>query len=352
MQVGALLLRWTEVLAALFTDLKALWKARKSVIVTHEDARVLVRRPGSAADNVLANVAIGTGVSSDTIQALRNHFVIFELSADKVVTRRLTVPVQAREFMPGIVGNQIERLSPWPLAQAIYGFVAMPSQDDVRSLDVCVLIAARANIATICDELTASGLSPHLIRAQSHVGVDTSFVTLWTRPTHVSQGRFQDFPRMIGIGLAALVLLSAGLSLWSIYSANSMWVEKEEVAAHANALRRHDQMSQKPRKLALLKPAERAWALKKESPVAVLVLDVLTRAIPDSAYLTELRLENGNLRITGLAIDAPSLIGALERSHNFLDVHFFAPTIKSQDGGLYRFSIAARVAPRHELIGD
>ncbi|MGB9188197.1 MAG: PilN domain-containing protein [Methylovirgula sp.] len=352
MQLGAILLRWIEVLAALITDWRVLWQARRSIIVTREDARFLVRRPGTAADTLLANVATGTRVPSETAQALRNHFVVFELAPDNVVTRHLAVPVQAREFMPGIVGNQIERLSPWPLAHAIYGFDATPSQDDAGILDVRVLIASRANIETICDELTASGLSPNRISVRTHAGVDASLVTLWTRPTHVPQRNFQSLPRMIGAGLAAVVLLSTALSLWSIYSANSIWAEHEEVAALTNALRQHDRMSRKPQELASLAPAERAWVLKENSPVAVLILDALTRAIPDSAYLTELRLENVDLRITGLAADAPSLIPALEQSHRFSEVHFFAPTIKSQDGGLYRFSIAARVAPRRELIGD
>ncbi len=352
MQIGAILLRWVEVLAALLTDWHALWRARRSIIVTREDARFLVRRPGSAADTLLANVAIGTRVPSETAEALRNHFVVFELAPDKVVTRHLAVPVQAREFMPGIVGNQIERLSPWPLAHAIYGFHAMPSKDDARTLDVCVLITSRANIETTCDELTASGLSPDRISVRTHAGVEASLVTLWTRPMHVPQGNFQSLPRMVGAGLAAVVLLSMALSLSSIYSANSIWSEREQVTALTNALRRHDRMSRKPQELASLDPAERAWDLKENAPVVVLILDALTRAIPDSAYLTELRLENANLRIAGLAADAPSLIAALEQSHHFSEVHFFAPTIKSQDGGLYRFSIAARVAPRHELIGD
>lgn len=352
MQIDAILRRWIEVLAALLTDWRALWQARRSIIVTREDGRFLVRRPGAAADSFLANVAIGTRVPNETLRILRNHFIVFELTSDKAVARRLTIPSQAREFMAGIVANQIERLSPWPLAHAIYGFDGAPSQNDAGILDVSVLIASRANIEAICDELTASGLPPHRISVRTHAGADAPLATLWTRPTQAPQGRFQELPRMIGAGLAALALLSTALSLWGVYSANAMWAEHEEVAARANALRRHDQMSRKPQEIASLDPAERAWALKENAPVAVSILDALTRAIPDSAYLTELRLENVNLRITGLAADAPSLIAAMERSHHFSDVHFFAPTIKSEIGGLYRFSIVARVAARREPAGD
>ena len=352
MQIGAIFSRWVEVLAALFVDCRALWQARKSIIVTSEDGRFLVRRAGATEESVLGDIIAGTPAASATLHALRNHFIIFELPSDRVVTRHITVPSQAREFLTGIVANQIERLSPWPLAQAIYGFDARPRQDDDSILDVCVLIASRASIETIRDQLTASGLPPNRIRVHTHPGVDAPLVSLWTPTPHASQDRFGDLPRMIGAGLAAMVLLSMVSSLWALYSTNGVWAEHDDVTAREDALRRHENMSRKPLKLASLKPAERAWVLKEESPVVVLVLDALTRAIPDSAYLTELRVKNGSIRITGLAADAPSLIAALERSHHFFGAHFFASTIKNRDGGLYRFSIAAQVASRHERLGD
>ncbi|MHB8884547.1 MAG: PilN domain-containing protein [Methylovirgula sp.] len=351
MQIQAILLRWVEVLAMLVAEVRALWQARKSIIVTSEDARFLVRRSG-AMDNILANVAIGTRVPSDILRSLRNPFIVFELPTHKVVTRHVTVPAQAREFMAGIIANQIERLSPWPLAQAVYGFDARPSQTDAGILDVCVLIASRANIETIRDELTASGLAPSKIRVRTHAAVDAPVVNLWTHMAQASRGRFNDLPRMVGAGLVGMVLLSMIVSLWAAYSANATWAENDEVTARADSLRRHDQILRKPPNLASLKPDERAWALKEESSADVLVLDALTRAIPDGAYLTELHLQDKSIRINGLAADAPSLIAALERTRHFSAVHFFAPTVKSQDGGLYRFSIAARVAPRHELLGD
>ena len=351
MQIGTIFFRWVEVLALLLADVWTLWQARKSIIVTNEDAHFLVRRSG-AMQNVLANVAIGTRIPSEILRGLRNSFIVFELPTHKVVTRRVAVPTQAREFMAGIIANQIERLSPWPLAQAVYGFDARPSQTDAGTLDVCVLIASRANIETIRDELTASGLAPNKIRVRTHAAVDAPFVNLWTHMTPTSQRRFNDLPRMVGASLAGMVLLSTAVSLWAVYSANSIWAENDEVTARADTLRQHDRILRKPTNLALLKPDERAWVLKQKSFADVLVLDALTRAIPDSAYLTELHLHDKSIRINGLAADAPSLIAALERTHYFSTVHFFAPTVKSQNGGLYRFSIAARIAPRHRLLGD
>jgi general secretion pathway protein L len=79
------------------------------------------------------------------------------------------------------------------------------------------------------------------------------------------------------------------------------------------------------------------------------VLEVLSRALPDAAYLTELRLENSTLRVIGLTRDAPSLIGPLERSGHLTAVHFFAPTTRGPDGSLFKFHIEAQVVPRLEI---
>jgi general secretion pathway protein L len=92
--------------------------------------------------------------------------------------------------------------------------------------------------------------------------------------------------------------------------------------------------------------------MKENAPASVMVLETLSRALPDSAYLTEFSLEGPTLRITGFAANAPALIEALERSKRFSGARFFAATTKGADGELYRFNIEAQVAPNLELIGD
>jgi general secretion pathway protein L len=87
-------------------------------------------------------------------------------------------------------------------------------------------------------------------------------------------------------------------------------------------------------------------------PSTVIVLEVLSRALPDAAYLTELHLDNTTVRIIGLASDVPSLIAPLEHSGHLTGVHFFAPTTRGPDGSLFRFNIEARVVPRLEIPGN
>ena len=84
----------------------------------------------------------------------------------------------------------------------------------------------------------------------------------------------------------------------------------------------------------------RKWA----TPSAVMVLEALSKALPDEAHLTELRIESGKVQIAGLATDAPALIRLIEQSRQFTKATFFAPTVRGSSGG-QSFHIEAHMEP-------
>jgi general secretion pathway protein L len=284
------------------------------------------------------------------MRAAHSGFVILELPAHNVVVRRIAVPVQAREFLSGVVRNQIERLSPWQAEQAVYGFDADVNPEDAANLDVRVLIASRAVVDGARDALAAIGLAVDRVVTRDAEGAAS--VTLWSRLADVTREIRDQVRLRIGVGLAALVVISLGLSLWAIISAASVRDDSEELAARVKTLQRQVQGPRSPQQVALLSPSDRAWYAKETSPSAVIVLEALSRALPDTAYLTELHLESGSLRIDGLANDAPSLLAPLEHSGHLTDLRFFAPTTRGTDGTLFRFHIEARVEPHFKIAED
>jgi general secretion pathway protein L len=362
--IGALLRRWIEVLAVTYFAWREAWRARQSLTVACENGRFIVRRsrqdigrrPGqlNPPEENLAVLAAGVPIPAKVTRAARGAFVVFQLPDDMVVARRIAVPVQAREFLPGVVRNQIERLSPWHAGQVVYGFDADVDAEDAATLDVRVLIALRADIDRARDELAAIGLPVDRIVTPPHAGErreGAKLVTLWSRLVDVSPEYLAHTCRRAGAGIAAAVAVSLGLSLWAVTSAISLGDESEEVAARLRTLQRQIQ-GPASRSVASLSPNERAWYAKETSPTAAIVLEALSRALPDGAYVTELRLENATLRMIGLANDAPSLIAPLEHSGHLNDVHFFAPTTRGPDGTLFRFNIEARVEPHFKIAEE
>lgn len=362
MRIGAVLRRWIEILAALYLAWCESRRELRSLVVTRENGHTVVRRAEPARDamlrdaqagNIVATLPPGAGGAADVSRAAHNSFVVLEFPADKVVMRRITVPAQARKFLSGVIRNQIERLSPWPANGVVYGFAAEAGTEDAAVVEVRILMAARTDVEAARQDLAALGLPIDRIVAR---GSDTEAadeahapVTLWSGLADSSPERHGSVVRAIGIGIAASVAVSIVLGSWALLSTASIRDESEEVAARSRVLQRQVQTGRTAASMASIPPAERAWLLKETSISSVILIEALSRALPESAYVNEFRLEKESLRITGLAGDAPALLAPLERSEHLTDVHFFAPTARGPDGKLFRFSIEAHVEPRIKI---
>jgi general secretion pathway protein L len=366
MRIGTFLRRWIEVLTSVYFACYEAWRARRSLIVSCESEHFTVRtmQPKSEADirsvqldepggtAALSVLAAGTPISPEMTRAARGSLIILELPADDVVVRRISVPAQAHDFLPGIVRNKLDRLSPWRADQSVSGFDADVSVEDPATLDVRVLIASRAAIDGVRDKLAAMGLAvDRVVTVQPNAGIEKS-ITLWSRLAATSREDLDRAYWRIGLGIAAVILVSFGLTLWAGISAASMREESDDIEARTKMLQRQIEGPRTPQSIALLNPSERAWYEKEASPTAAIVIEAVSRALPDAAYLTELHLENATLRMIGLTKDAPSLIAPLEHSGHLANVRFFAPTTRGTDGALFRFSIEAHVEPHSKIVGD
>jgi len=335
MPIVAIWTRWIETLAGLCIAMQGAWRARRPVSVALEDKRLVVRSGGGSRGRLPA--------ASELADAAARHFVTLELPPDEIVLQRIEVPARAREFLSGIVRNRIDRLSPWPVDQVAYGFDAVASQGNADLLDTRVLMTSRAALEAAQRELAALGVAADRIVAHEAGRAEAPPVTLWSRFEQAGRG-LEQTRRRIAIAVLATIVASAGLTAWALASASTMRGESEDLAEQAATLQRR--LAPARAAAPTLPLPERAWALKETAPAGVMVLDALSQALPDSAYLTELTLQKSSVRIVGLGSDVPSLIAPLEQSGQFVDAHFFAPTTRGPDGRLYWFHIEARVEAR------
>jgi general secretion pathway protein L len=362
MRIPTFLRRWIEVLTSVYFACYEAWRARRPLIVSCEDDHFTLRRIEPKSDVDIRSIGsdkldgtvltVGAPISPEVTRAAQDSLVILELAARDVATRRISVPTQARDFLPGIVHNKIERLSPWRVDQTVWGFDAEVSAEDSTLLDVRVFIASRAAVDGVRSKLAATGLVIDRVVTLQHNEGTAKSITLWSRLAGASREDLERVGWRIGMGIAATLVLSLGLSLWALISAISMHEESEDVAAHTRTLQRQIDGPRTAQSIALLNPNERAWYEKEASPTASIVIEAVSRALPDAAYLTELHLENTTLRMIGLTHDAPSLIAPLEHSGHLTNVRFFAPTTRGTDGALFRFHIEAHVEPHFRITED
>jgi general secretion pathway protein L len=350
MNVVALLTRWLDVLAALLSGWWSKWRARQSIVVARDNGRLTLRQ--RFRDGKLGAVTpLGSSLPGELAKTVKQAFVVFEMPERDVVIRTIKVPAQARDFLSGIVRNQIERLSPWPPQDAIYGFEAHPSANDAGQLDVQISIASRGTVESTREELRSAGLALDQITLRKATAPERPPIPLWSREASDEGQQIRTARFAVGGALAATVVLSAAISTWALWSATSIAGDLDATTSRSKTLQRLLQVGRSPQALAMLPLPERAWALKETSYSAVFGLEALSRALPDSAYLTDFRLEKGVLRITGLTSDAPALIAPLEQSGHFTNVRFSAATTRSAESGLFNFNIEATQERRLNFAG-
>ena len=82
---------------------------------------------------------------------------------------------------------------------------------------------------------------------------------------------------------------------------------------------------------------------KQATPSSVMVLEAVSRVLPDTTYVTELRIEGDKVQIVGMTQDAPSLIRLMEQSPQFTRATFFAPTTYAANETGEHFHIEAHL---------
>ncbi len=139
----------------------------------------------------------------------------------------------------------------------------------------------------------------------------------------------------------AVCLLIGGFGLYLMWNRQ---VESDELEARiatarasvAEVKRLNEENSE------LRQQRERLVRRKRDEPAVMVLIEAMSRALPDSAYLTEIEIHGRDTRIAGKSNDPTALITMLESTPQFEDVHFSAPTTREEGETAGTFSIISR----------
>jgi general secretion pathway protein L len=333
-----LVMRWLDALSEIVWRVGEAWRRRHIVRVTRSQDGFLL--DSSVSRDPSLPIGSPTMSMANAGARGRAQFVVLEWPPERTITRTLMTPAQARDFLSGVVANQLDRLSPWPVAQILHGHSATPLAD---GLAVRILIARRADVEDAVVELGKMGVVVDRVVGLAEVGREP--VALWSRSASREDAAARtQMRRLVGgvvgayVGICAMIVVAASLA------SGALQEESDALAARKRALEKRADLARTPSAASSLSPTERAWIWKQASTPVVVLLEALSSALPDGAYLESLSVESGKLRISGLAVDAPPLIDAIERTERFSDVHFSGATVRASDGRLLRFGIEAQLA--------
>jgi general secretion pathway protein L len=345
-QLSEIFSRWIDAVAATVHALLNRWSTQRVVRVTEEEQGTFALQAfGDAKDLILPDqqIRIADGAMTATLTDdwktwLRGSTAEVILLPGRFMFRPLELPKRAGEFLEGIVRSQIDRLTPWSANEAAYTWTPPV---EVANDRIQLTVAA-----------TARSMVMPYVRALGDVGAASVVVSTVPQDAEVGAGAFKVFEQrnrgtievtrvtkiltMVFLGAAALALVSSAVS--SIV-ADSLDSEQQDlshkISARRGAMRRNTDGG-----------AQRMLERRKQTtPATVMVLEALSKVLPDHTYVLELRIENGKVQVTGITKDAPSLIRLIEQSPHFEHAAFFAPTTQSPGEPGERFHIEARVKP-------
>jgi general secretion pathway protein L len=272
---------------------------------------------------------VATPARADDVQAQA-----IELPLDGVLERRLMLPPLAPADLAQAVQFEVASASPFGAGQTVFGYAAAPPRDGVCRVDVAITSRQQVELVLQAATSDSAGVTPEVwVLPSAEAGLAGAFDAP-LRPVVLQgfgEGARQHLARRglrLRLGLLALVLALLGALLVTPTALLYQRARQAEQSFAALQRRAAPQIAQRE---ALMQRVERLQAVGHvmEGQLALPpVLDMLSRAIPDGAWLSQLRLEGNKLVLNGSADDATALVQRLAAQPGARDVRLASPATR------------------------
>jgi general secretion pathway protein L len=266
--------------------------------------------------------------------AFRGGRVEALLQPAHVLAHQLDFPNKAADFLDGMIRAQVDRLTPWSASDAVFGFSSpAPAAND--RIEVTFAATSRQKIEPVLLFAEAVDAASLVVSAQA-AGASTP-IKLMDQPLRSVIAI--NVPRLLRAILLSTALAAAASLLADMYLGGSLQSELGDLQQRISQRRAALRLGANGSASGLGLLAKR----KQTTPSSVMVLEAISRALPDSTYVTELRIEGDKIQVVGMTQDAPSLIRLMEQSPQFTRATFFAPTTHAANEPGERFHIEAHI---------
>ena len=275
------------------------------------------------------------------IAQTRGGVIEIVVPAQAILERQLEpLPAESISYVDKVVYHQIETIFPWRSSDILHSTFIEQSADG--SLDVRVRATPRSAVAPALAAATACKADEVLIFADTGDAArdhDNAIVASIGEDKAARMNQARTIARYAVYGLILFTLFVISWTSFANFSiAGDVDGLDQAIADRQAILKRRGNANDATHSRGL-------EAKKNAAPIVVEVLDKLSSVLPDNTYLTDLSLEGGQLRISGVSADAAGLVPLLEGSGYFKNALFYAP-ITRVAGTTDRFSIETMVAPQ------
>jgi general secretion pathway protein L len=266
--------------------------------------------------------------------------------AGRFLSRSLVLPSGARSFLDGIVRSQIDRLTPWSLDDAAFGWAI--SEDTSRGVIVCIVAAEKSGLLGSLSSLRALKAQSAVLSVQVQTNEGVIDIPLDFQP-FASETRAT--PRRLVVHIALLAIFLAIIGQIAVFVMQSDLDQTLATLQAQEATLREAVISAKSRLSDNGDPiAASAYRKRTERPVSE-ILNALAKALPDTTFLSAIDIENGVIHIEGVSSDVTRLPELVDRADGLFEkAAFTAPTVRQRSGTGDVFRLDARITPTAEPL--
>jgi general secretion pathway protein L len=277
---------------------------------------------------------------ADWVAAFRGSRIEAQLPSGHVMVCPLDFPAQASGFLDGMIRAQIDRLTPWTAQDALFGW-SPPVTGANERIEVSFAATSKSKVEPLLQFVQSLAAGSVAIYSAASTGASPAArIKLFEKSVQSAIGSTISLPRLLRGILLAIGAAAAALLLVAAYLENSMQSEQSALQRQISQRRAALRLDSNATGSAMGLLAKR----KQTTPSSVMVLEAISRTLPDTTYVTELRIEGDKVQVVGMTQDAPSLIRLMEQSPQFSRATFFAPTTRAANEPGERFHIEAHLS--------
>jgi general secretion pathway protein L len=320
-----------------------LWPRRRLLLARTAEGYTLQRPDRQAVVEGLQLDGPVADIPAEAAALVKDGDVDVVLPVEELLVRTLDpLPAQSKPYLDGIVRHQLERLTPWRASDVLYSYHVAPVGPEDSRLLVTIAATARSLHRRRIEQLAA--LQPRNVRLVFRDALEGKDVAIDVTGDGGAMLREQRMRRAIGwsaAGLATASVLAVVLLVlaWQSTEAALETAEGEVADLRAKLTSTGPVVSLADRDVAAV------LNRRLNTPVAVLALDALSASLPDDTWLTEFRIADGRVRVSGVSRSVSRLVPLLEASPSFAEATFFAPTTRLPNTQGDRFHLDAKLVP-------
>lgn len=265
------------------------------------------------------------------------------LPPGRYLNRERDLPATALAKLDDLLALEIERTTPVARHQVFSDYAVRPALAGASTVAVLHVLARPDHIEPLLSAMSQAGVRVTAVRPGGQDMLLRS-IDLLKGSRHAARPGYSLLNRGLVALAAAAMLLSAGatgITYWRQSQAlERLETDLEQAQRQALAARKRQSETK------TLQTQVRQLRVRKSESLSVLqAWEEVTRLLPGTAWLTDLRKDDATLALDGYARSASELIGLLSRFPHFEAVEFASPVVRDPQRGAERFQIRLRLKP-------